>query len=41
MEEGSYYIKYTVDDIRYKNIERYRIVIVVAASEGEVIDENN
>lgn len=41
MEEGSYYIKYTVDDIRYKNIERYRIVIVVAASEGEVTDENN
>lgn len=41
MEEGSYYIKYTVDDIRYKNIERYRIVIVVATSEDEVSDENN
>ena len=26
---GEYYIKYTVDDIRYNGIERYRIIIIV------------
>ncbi len=43
-EEGTYYIKYTVDDIRYRGIERYRIIIVVSDSsqEGsEVADESN
>lgn len=27
-EEGQYYIKYTVDNIRYKGVERYRVIIV-------------
>ena len=27
-EEGQYYIKYTVDNIRYRGVERYRIIIV-------------
>ncbi len=43
-QEGTYYIKYTVDDIRYRGIERYRIIIVVSDSsqEGsEVADESN
>lgn len=35
-EEGTYYIKYTVDDIRYRGIERYRTIIIV----DEVLDEN-
>lgn len=39
---GRYYIKYTVDDIRYKDVARYRVVIVVDGNaEGEVDNENN
>ncbi len=32
-EEGNYYIKYTVDNIRYRGVERYRTIIVKAAAE--------
>ncbi len=32
--EDTYYIKYTVDDIRYRGVERYRIVKVVASEVG-------
>ncbi len=28
----TYYIKYTVDDIRYRGVERYRIVVVIDPS---------
>ena len=34
---GTYYIKYTVDDIRYRGIERYRVIVVEAS---EVSDES-
>ena len=33
---GQYYIRYTVDNFRFKGVERYRIVKVV-----EVEDEND
>ncbi len=32
--EGTYYIKYTVDDIRYRGIERYRVIVIEAESEA-------
>ena len=40
---GSYYIKYTVDDIRYNGVARYRVIIVVDpnAETSEVSNENN
>lgn len=34
---GTYYIRYTVDDIRYRGVERYRVIIVEAS---EVSDES-
>lgn len=34
---GTYYIRYTVNDIRYRGIERYRVIIIEASS--EVSDE--
>lgn len=38
-EEGTYYIKYSVDDIRYRGIERYRTIIVQPVA-SEVTDES-
>ena len=38
-KEGTYYIRYTVDNIRYLNIERYRTIIIEAPS--EVTNEGN
>ena len=40
---GKYYIKYTVEDFRYRGIERYRVVIVIDpnATIQEVTNENN
>lgn len=40
---GKYYIKYTVEDFRYRGIERYRVVIVIDPNETiqEVTNENN
>lgn len=31
---GQYYIKYTVDDVRYKEICRYRIIIISEVGNG-------
>lgn len=36
-KEGTYYIKYTVEDIRYRNIERYRTIVITS----EVTNENS
>lgn len=34
--EGQYYIKYTVDNFRFKGIERYRIIKVVGVEDESV-----
>lgn len=34
---GEYYIKYTAKSLRYKKVARYRVVVVLAPEEGEVI----
>ncbi len=39
-EEGQYYIKYTVNNIRYKGVERYRTIIVKALPDGEAEVQN-
>ena len=30
---GSYYIKYTIDNLRYKGVERYRQIIIEEVSD--------
>ena len=32
---GRYYIKYTVDDIRYNGVVKYRYIIILAPEEGD------
>ena len=36
---GRYYIKYTVDDIRYNGVVKYRYIIILAPEEGDDIGD--